>query len=54
MPKETLVNRLKEQNISVEVDFEKLEDYYNLLKEWNEKIDLTNIIEEDEVYLKHF
>lgn len=54
MPKETLVNRLKEQNISVEVDFEKLEEYYSLLKEWNEKIDLTNIIEEDEVYLKHF
>jgi len=30
------------------------ENYYNILKEWNEKINLTSIIEEDEVVLKHF
>lgn len=33
---------------------EKLETFYNLLKEWNEKINLTTIIECDDVYLKHF
>lgn len=31
-----------------------LEKYYNLLVEWNEKINLTRIIEKKEVYLKHF
>ena len=30
------------------------EKYYNLLVEWNEKINLTAIIEKQEVYLKHF
>ena len=33
---------------------EKFEAYYNLLKEWNEKINLTTIIEEDDVIKKHF
>lgn len=28
--------------------------YKNLLKEWNEKINLTAIIDEDEIFLKHF
>ncbi len=32
----------------------KLEEYYNLLVEWNSKINLTRIIEKKEVYLKHF
>ena len=32
----------------------KLEEYYNLLVEWNSKINLTRIIERKEVYLKHF
>lgn len=31
-----------------------LEIYYNLLVEWNEKINLTGITKKDEVYLKHF
>ena len=31
-----------------------LEKYYNLLIEWNEKINLTRIVEKDQVYLKHF
>lgn len=30
------------------------EDYYRLLAEWNEKINLTAITEKKEVYLKHF
>jgi len=29
-------------------------DYYNLLIEWNEKMNLTSIIEKDEVINKHF
>lgn len=29
-------------------------DYYDLLVEWNQKINLTAIIEKEEVYLKHF
>ena len=32
----------------------KLEEYYNLLKEWNSKMNLTRIIDKEEVYLKHF
>ena len=31
-----------------------LEKYYNLLVEWNEKINLTRITEKKDVYLKHF
>ena len=31
-----------------------LENYYKLLVSWNEKINLTRIIEHDDVYLKHF
>lgn len=30
------------------------ESYYNLLIEWNEKINLTAITQKDEVYVKHF
>ena len=33
---------------------EKLNEYYEMLIEWNNKINLTRIIEKDEVYLKHF
>lgn len=33
---------------------EQLEEFYNLLIEYNEKINLTRITEHDDVYLKHF
>ena len=33
---------------------QKFENYYNLLTEWNEKINLTRIVEPQEVALKHF
>lgn len=33
---------------------EQLNDYYNLLIEWNEKINLTGITKKEDVYLKHF
>lgn len=32
----------------------KLDKFYNLLISWNEKINLTTITEEQDVYLKHF
>lgn len=54
MPKDILVEGLEKFNIDIEVDFNQLNSFYQLLKEWNEKIDLTNIIEEEDVYLKHF
>lgn len=31
-----------------------LEKFYNLLSEWNEKINLTRITNKEDVYLKHF
>ena len=31
-----------------------LEEYYKILVEWNKKFNLTRIIEEKEVNLKHF
>ena len=33
---------------------QKLEEFYQLLIEWNQKINLTRIIEKEDVYLKHF
>ena len=35
-------------------EIEKLEKYAELLKEWNEKINLTTITEKNQVFLKHF
>ena len=45
------------QKLNIEVTDEKLDKldkYYQLLVEWNTKINLTRIILEEEVYLKHF
>ena len=45
------------QEINIEIDINKIEKFYlymNLLLEWNEKINLTAIIEPKEVILKHF
>ena len=33
---------------------DELEKFYKLLVEWNQKINLTRIIEKEDVYLKHF
>ena len=52
---ETFIKEVKELGINLtDKQLEKLEKYYNLLVEWNEKINLTRIVEHDEVYLKHF
>ena len=37
-----------------DLDLDKLETYARLLKEWNEKMNLTSIVELDEVVEKHF
>lgn len=49
------INELNKLNIKItQKQLKQLEDYYNLLVEWNEKINLTRIIEKEDVYLKHF
>ena len=55
MNKEEFVSELKKLNIMLSShQLDQLDKYYYLLKEWNEKINLTRIIEENDVYLKHF
>ncbi len=52
---ETFIKEVKKLGINLtDKQLEKLEKYYNLLVEWNERINLTRIVEHDEVYLKHF
>lgn len=49
------INYLKELNIEITNNqLKQLELYYELLIEWNNKINLTGITEHNEVYLKHF
>ena len=55
MTKEEFIEELKKINIELSEDqLNKLDKFYNLLVEWNKKINLTRIIEEKDVYLKHF
>jgi 16S rRNA (guanine527-N7)-methyltransferase len=55
MGKEQFVARLAEKGIDLSpLQREQFEGYYRLLVEWNEKMNLTAITEEDEVYTKHF
>ncbi len=55
MNKEEFIEELKKININpTEKQLNQLDSYYKLLVEWNKKINLTRIIEEEEVYLKHF
>lgn len=52
---ETLNNALKNHNILLSsLQQQQFITYYNLLIEWNEKINLTAIVEEKEVAVKHF
>lgn len=49
------IESLRKLNIDITSrQLEQLEEYYNLLVEWNEKINLTRITFKDDVYLKHF
>ena len=55
MNKEEFIKAVKQLNVDLtEEKLEKLNKIYNLLIEWNKKINLTRIEEEEEVYLKHF
>ena len=55
MNKELFIDELKKLNISpTSKQLQQLEDYYNLLIEENNKYNLTNITELEQVYLKHF
>ncbi len=55
MNKELFISSLKELNIEVtEEKLNKLDRFYDLLIDWNNKINLTRIVEKEEVYLKHF
>ena len=55
MNKEEFIEAIKELNITpTAYQLEQLEKFYNLLVEWNSKINLTRIIDKEEVYLKHF
>ena len=55
MKPEIFYNLLAEQNLPLSDQQKKqFERYYELLVEWNEKINLTAITDKEEVYLKHF
>ena len=55
MNKELFIESLNELNIEVTNEkLDKLEKFYQLLIEWNNKINLTRIVEKEDVYLKHF
>lgn len=55
MTKKEFIEELAKLGIVLTEDQEqKLEHFYNLLLEWNQKINLTRIIEKEDVYLKHF
>lgn len=55
MNKEEFIEECKKINIDINNEqLNKLDKFYHLMIEWNEKINLTRITEEKEVYLKHF
>ena len=55
MNKEVFIEECKKINIDItEEQLKLLDQFYHLMIEWNELINLTRIVEEKEVYLKHF
>lgn len=55
MNKEEFFKALQELNITpTEHQLNQLEQFYELLIEWNQKINLTRITQKEDVYLKHF
>lgn len=55
MNKQEFFEELEKLGINLTNDqIDKLARFYQLLVTWNEKINLTTIIKEEEVYLKHF
>lgn len=48
-------SKLEEKGITLSAEqLQQFETYYELLVEWNEKMNLTSITDKKEVYLKHF
>lgn len=55
MNKEEFIEEVTKLGIQMSEDkMQKLQEFYSMMLEWNEKINLTRITEEKEVYLKHF
>lgn len=55
MNKEEFIKSIKELDLEINDNIlSKLDKYYRLLNEWNNKFNLTTILEEESVYLKHF
>ena len=55
MTNEEFIKYLEKLNIyPTKEQLDKLEKYYNLLVEWNQKINLTRITTKEDAYLKHF
>ena len=55
MNEEELIKECKKNNIIISnTELEKLKKYKELLKIWNEKFNLTSIIDEKDIYLKHY
>ncbi|MBM7552198.1 16S rRNA (guanine(527)-N(7))-methyltransferase RsmG [Thalassobacillus pellis] len=55
MDKHTFLNALKEKGIELtDKQQEQFRHYFEILVEWNEKMNLTAITDEEGVYLKHF
>ncbi len=55
MNREEFIKSVKELGIDLNEDMiNKLDRFYHLLIEWNAKINLTTIVKEEDVYLKHF
>lgn len=55
MKKDEFLKELEKINITLtENQILKLEKFYELLIIWNQKINLTTILKEEDVYLKHF
>lgn len=55
MNKEQFIKEVEKLGIFLtEEQLDQLDRFYHLLIEWNKKINLTRIIEENEVYVKHF
>lgn len=55
MNKELFIKEVNKLNINLtENQLNQLEKFYELLISWNKKMNLTRIIEKEDVYLKHF
>lgn len=55
MNQSKFIEELKKLNIEInDNQLDQLEKYYELLVEWNNKFNLTNITDKEQVYLKHF